>query len=615
MWSVLRLLCLIIAATVSVVDAADFDDWTKSAVEILSDPMLATPAPILVDSASVRIHNGHGQQYHCHLPSDSGVLQEPSGPDSSHGRNISHFMDQLLSENECLRLRLQWWTYEVCSRRRVRQYHERGESGAETDHSLGLYVSETGWTPAAVSAASSSVSRRYHSEFFSGGSVCDLTGERRSAEVRYGCFVGADGGGEGVEGRGSGRQRVVDVTEPRSCHYVISVLVPKLCHHWLLGSAAFRPPLLVTCRPLLSPPQLKQLATARADRVHLLLQKAAARLDLLRCNDTTSRVLSLSCVQHLTRFLSHYISVAAGIQNLTETVAVGLPQLPDDVHLHLTSVYQEVETLVDNMSQPPSDVLHQLIGVYPEVQTEDTASSRKLCPRVLAAAASALVAANSTLAALKRQLVNNSSADEVWNLAELYQWLLDADKNSSKLLKTTERIDVLCRLTGRNSARILSAGRGSVARLSNKEAFFRMLSRLYSHPEPTATFRLQTVSEAQQRLVMHALRRKMQTVGVLTDLDREVSVHVLSSDGRAATSEINADSTLGDEVVLSSEEMTAFERLLSRVLLGGSGVYDKHLQHAKMTENYRFSVEQAVRKMKRYPVDEEWSNDVDKEEA
>lgn len=59
----------------------------------------------------------------------------------------------------------------------------------------------------------------YYSQRYFDGTECDLTGVRRSTEVRYTC------------GNAQVASTIVDVKEPSSCTYLITVTTPLLCKH------------------------------------------------------------------------------------------------------------------------------------------------------------------------------------------------------------------------------------------------------------------------------------------------------------------------------------------------------------------------------------------------
>uniref|UniRef100_A0A183BFL2 Endoplasmic reticulum lectin 1 n=1 Tax=Echinostoma caproni TaxID=27848 RepID=A0A183BFL2_9TREM len=103
-----------------------------------------------------------------------------------------------------------WWTYELCYGKKISQFHEeREERLSETV--LGYYESETIWNETV-----DFVSMIF--QFYTNGSVCDLTSKPRSSEVRYTC-----GNEHSPE--------IISVNELESCIYLLTVEVPSLCAH------------------------------------------------------------------------------------------------------------------------------------------------------------------------------------------------------------------------------------------------------------------------------------------------------------------------------------------------------------------------------------------------
>lgn len=74
-------------------------------------------------------------------------------------------------------------------------------------------------------------------QMYAGGEPCDVTGEPRQTEVRFGC------------GEAAGRDVLSGLREPATCRYVLHLSTPRLCGH-----AAFRvaePPVrAILCSPL-----------------------------------------------------------------------------------------------------------------------------------------------------------------------------------------------------------------------------------------------------------------------------------------------------------------------------------------------------------------------------
>jgi len=163
----------------------------------------------------------------------------------------------------CLYRLTGWWTYEFCYGKHIRQFHQM-----EKDHSirpqdeffLGRRFPENSIleaneaemqqeseesTDLSVESEAMSTNRRigsrreFYSETYTDGTPCDLTGVPRRAEVRYFCTE-------------SGSSSIVDVKEPSSCQYLVTVGTPLLCKH-----SAFVPrhpkTVNIPCLPVESP--------------------------------------------------------------------------------------------------------------------------------------------------------------------------------------------------------------------------------------------------------------------------------------------------------------------------------------------------------------------------
>ncbi len=156
-------------------------------------------------------------------------------------------MSELLGElgGACLYHREGWWTFEVCPRQHVRQFHaERDARTAE--YVLGRFDADAtarrhadAARPFAEEVAPSGAAQRFHAHVFSNGTQCDLTGQPRSAEGRLVCAPEAAAGAAGAPGAPGAleapQHAIEAVKEPTTCHYVLTLATPLLCRH-----AAFR---------------------------------------------------------------------------------------------------------------------------------------------------------------------------------------------------------------------------------------------------------------------------------------------------------------------------------------------------------------------------------------
>jgi hypothetical protein len=215
-------------------------------------------------STTILITSKNGSQYRCILPK----------PSSSHHTSLvesdmqqdgivpldQSTPEQLLEalKNVCAYRIEDWWTYEVCYLKQVKQYHSESKKMIQ-QHNLGEYEpggeeedgegGERGGGINKVHIDTSSVSlpggggeQRYVSQHYTNGDICELTGERRSSEVRFTCDPGSS----------TSDTVITSITEPHSCHYVITVATYRLCKH-----PEFRqhpaPVVAVKCYPLTPP--------------------------------------------------------------------------------------------------------------------------------------------------------------------------------------------------------------------------------------------------------------------------------------------------------------------------------------------------------------------------
>nr|BCL66185.1 hypothetical protein [Volvox reticuliferus] len=111
------------------------------------------------------------------------------------------------------------WTYEVCYRKHVRQFRQ-DSSGKSEDFSCGTYDVRRHQDESIKEDVNSYRHPiRYVSHIFVGGARCELTGQQRSAEVRFTCLPDIN---DNV---------VIAIKEFPACNYVFLVNAPALCKH------------------------------------------------------------------------------------------------------------------------------------------------------------------------------------------------------------------------------------------------------------------------------------------------------------------------------------------------------------------------------------------------
>jgi len=161
-------------------------------------------------SEIVPITFANGTRYACVLPPDNlEVPQSTFVPGQPLSKTSREQFDSIL-RNWCFTKPDGWWSFRYCHRREVLQFHVE-ESTMDKKIVLGNFNANED-----VVTESHTVLGQFLATKFDGGTECDVTGMRRSATVRYFC----------AEGEAVAK---LDVTEPRTCRYVVSVFHPDLC--------------------------------------------------------------------------------------------------------------------------------------------------------------------------------------------------------------------------------------------------------------------------------------------------------------------------------------------------------------------------------------------------
>jgi protein OS-9 len=208
----------------------DLTAWRRLSVRFLPESALTLNIP----EYRMEEYLVSGDHFKCAIPPDQAdeitipTKEEQKEMQEQASRALKNFA---YSSGGCLRHREGWWTYEICHKRRVRQYHVV----TEADRSEAAKSSRRA-PPVVGSVSSEYLLGRYlpnHPDALSikFGNVFTMTyvdGERcrttdrgtisRRTEVRFVCS----------EGRLS--PHFIDVFEDRICHYVFVVGTPALCN-------------------------------------------------------------------------------------------------------------------------------------------------------------------------------------------------------------------------------------------------------------------------------------------------------------------------------------------------------------------------------------------------
>lgn len=213
-----------------------FTDGDETHPFVLGFSSSTTAEPPSGPHRTLLMRSANGTRYRCFLPPAQGspdAGSSDSSGDRTTGTSITTASQGSLAAQKkptqllealaehCYYQYEDWWSYEVCYGKHVRQYHKAGES-VEAEYLLGVYDElEQPQDEDAIQVDTTDVSggMRYVSQLYSGGDTCELTGEPRQAEVRFTC---------GVDGAGT---RLASIQEPSSCRYIITISTPRLCKH------------------------------------------------------------------------------------------------------------------------------------------------------------------------------------------------------------------------------------------------------------------------------------------------------------------------------------------------------------------------------------------------
>eukprot|EP00873_Tetraselmis_striata_P016506 jgi/Tetstr1/436770/TSEL_025550.t1 len=185
-----------------------------------------------------------GQQYRCFLPPISGEGDGENSGSSEQGggsgtsKPPSAYLAGLAST--CFYRVEGWWTYELCYKKRIRQYHQDHET-ITSEFVLGNFDEVSSEKLELAVAEGAPESSAYFAQRYGSGTPCDLTGTPRETEVRYVCSADS-------------ANVVSSIKEPSTCSYVLTFQTPLLCKH-----PAFRKKVVaatpIYCNPLFPPPE------------------------------------------------------------------------------------------------------------------------------------------------------------------------------------------------------------------------------------------------------------------------------------------------------------------------------------------------------------------------
>ncbi|GAB1600596.1 hypothetical protein Ahia01_000337600 [Argonauta hians] len=245
-----RLVFLILFDVAVILAFLDIDELNSVnyGIEISNEPILL---PQESPATSVDIKSKYGQQYHCKYPD-----HQQQGKQTEHNERVAietgiPELLKPLANKSCLFNTKDWWTYEFCFGKYIRQYHLEADSVEKSSTVpqytyLGYFESEYQWynrTHEETLVRNHHIQNHYHSQWYVNGSRCDLSGKLRKAEVRFMCEK------DSVDYIGF-------IDEPETCVYTLTVYTSVICNHPYLKPPALKKPVPIVCNPVLAQHQL-----------------------------------------------------------------------------------------------------------------------------------------------------------------------------------------------------------------------------------------------------------------------------------------------------------------------------------------------------------------------
>lgn len=178
----------------------------------------------------VEISTQESELYTCVMPD---IVQQQKGDEETSftysGPTISELMEDLFEQNSCSYRLEQYWMYELCHGRYLRQYHEEKETAIKSSFQeffLGRFdrnddgdYSELFKEPSILPIKRiGNAEYRYIHYNMTNGTKCDLTGLPRRMVVYYVCNDGS-------------RNEITYLKEASTCEYEVVISTSFLCGH------------------------------------------------------------------------------------------------------------------------------------------------------------------------------------------------------------------------------------------------------------------------------------------------------------------------------------------------------------------------------------------------
>eukprot|EP01130_Rhizamoeba_saxonica_P016870 TRINITY_DN7884_c0_g1_i1.p1 TRINITY_DN7884_c0_g1~~TRINITY_DN7884_c0_g1_i1.p1 ORF type:complete len:389 (+),score=112.08 TRINITY_DN7884_c0_g1_i1:282-1448(+) len=154
------------------------------------------------------VHFESTRESRCYLPLDGSEDSENEDQEEEEEITINGVMEPL--SEKCLFRMEGWWTYEFCYGSYIKQFHQNEDGTVGMTFLLGYKEHEK--------SKESSLNPTYYSEFYDGGTKCDIENVDRGTEVRYACARTKE-------------SFIHKIEEPRTCRYIFYIYTPHVCKY------------------------------------------------------------------------------------------------------------------------------------------------------------------------------------------------------------------------------------------------------------------------------------------------------------------------------------------------------------------------------------------------
>ncbi|XP_029008036.1 protein OS-9 isoform X3 [Betta splendens] len=240
----------------------------KYGIQILPDPVILGQTKT---EEVMMVSSKYKQLYECRLPAQAVRFhQDPASEPDSQGYTGPDIPDLLspMHSAPCLVKTKDWWTYEFCFAKHIRQYHLEDTEIKGDLLFLGYYESEFDWNNETAKASKHHRLKRYHSQTYVNGSKCDLNGSPRETEVRFICEEGSS-------------DYIARVDEPQSCRYVLTIHTGRTCQHPFLRPPSTAKPQGIVCQPALNAQQYMDYVKAQVSDTKRKVEQISEELKSL----------------------------------------------------------------------------------------------------------------------------------------------------------------------------------------------------------------------------------------------------------------------------------------------------------------------------------------------